>query len=98
MAGALPTELSVLPITNSETMMHFYRNNNVFEIVTIKSILSNFKQLFDIMMKISYTCGMCYIKGNSLKRTKAHLINFTQNDLKSSMNTVDWKSVKHNNR
>ena len=86
------------PITNSETMMHFYRNNNVFEIVTIKSIQSNFKQLFDIMIKISYTCGMCYIKGNSLKRTKAHLINFTQNDLKSSMNTVDWKSVKHNNR
>ena len=78
--------------------MHFYRNNNVFEIVTIKSIQSNFKQLFDIMIKISYTCGMCYIKGNSLKRTKAHLINFTQNDLKSSMNTVDWKSVKHNNR
>ena len=85
----------MLPITNSETMMHFYRNNNVFEIVTIKSIQSNFKQLFDIMIKISY---MCYIKGNSLKRTKAHLINFTQNDLKSSMNTVDWKSVKHNNR
>ena len=68
---ALPTELSVLPITNSETMMHFYRNNNVFEIVTIKSIQSNFKQLFDIMIKISYTCDMCYIKGNSLKRTKA---------------------------
>ena len=51
----------MLPITNSETMMHFYRNNNVFEIVTIKSIQSNFKQLFDIMIKISYTCGMCYI-------------------------------------
>ena len=79
--------------------MHFYRNNNVFEIVTIKSIQSNFKQLFDIMIKISYrSCGMCYIKGNSLKRTKAHLINFTQNDLKSSMNTVDLKSFKHNNR
>ena len=89
----------MLPITNSaQTMMHFYRNNNMFEIVTIKSIQSNFKQLCDIMIKISYTCGMCYIKGNSLKRTKAHLINFTQNDLKSSMNTVDWKSVKHNNR
>ena len=86
----------MLPITNSETMMHFYRNNNVFEIVTIKSIQSNFKQLFDI--KVSYTCGMCYIIGNSLKRMKAHLINFTQNDLKSSMNTVDWKSPKHNNR
>ena len=88
----------MLPITNSETMMHFYRNNNVFEIVTIKSIQSNFKQLLDIMIKISYTCGMCYIKGNLLKRTKAHFINFTQNDLKSSMNTFDWKSVKHNNR
>ena len=40
----------MLPITNSETMMHFYRNNNVFEIVTIKSIQSNFKQLLDIMI------------------------------------------------
>ena len=50
----------MLPITNSETMMHFYRNNNVFEIVTIKSIQSNFKQLFDI--KVSYTCGMCYYR------------------------------------
>ena len=49
----------MLPITNSETMMHFYRNNNALEIVTIKSIQSNFKQLFDI--KVSYTCGMCYI-------------------------------------
>ena len=86
----------MLPITNSETMMHFYRNNIGFEIVTIKFKQTNFKQLFDI--KVSYTSGMRYIIGNSLKRTKAYLINFTQNDLKSSMNTVDWKSAKHNNR
>ena len=50
----------MLPITNSETMMHFYRNNNALEIVTIKFIQSNFKQLFDI--KVSYTLGMCYMK------------------------------------
>ena len=89
----------MFPITNSETMMHFIETimGLNFEIVTIKFKQKNFKQLFDI--KVSYTWyRMRYIIGNSLKRTKAHLIIFTQNDLKSSMNTVDWKSAKHNNR
>ena len=50
----------MLPITNSE-IMHFYRDNDVFEIVTNKFIQSNIKQLFD---KVFYTkvCGMCYMK------------------------------------
>ena len=51
----------MLPITNSETM-HFYRDNDVFEIVTNKFIQSNFIQLFDIKVFYTKACGMCYMK------------------------------------
>ena len=51
----------MLPITNSETM-HFYRDNDVFEIVTNKFIQSNFIQLFDIKVFYTKVCGMCYMK------------------------------------
>ena len=61
-SDTLPTELCVLPITNSETM-HFYRDNNVFEIVTNKFIQSNFNQLFDIkVFTQKYVVCVIYMK------------------------------------
>ena len=51
----------MLPITNSE-IMHFYRDNDAFEIVTNKFIQSNIKQLFDIKVFYTKVCGMCYMK------------------------------------
>ena len=54
----------MLPITNSE-IMHFYRDNDVFEIVTNKFIQSNIKQLFDI--KVFYqTWGELIVNANAL--------------------------------
>ena len=45
--------------------MHFYRDNDVFEIVTNKFIQSNIKQLFDI--KVFYqTWGELIVNANAL--------------------------------